>query len=153
MMKRKKRRSEAVPALVMIGPVTLWLIAFVAVPLLYVVFMTFCSLDNNYNLVFSFTLDNYRRLFNPDYVQIYGQSLIIAFATTVLCILIGYPFAFLIARTFTKKKAMLYMLVIIPFWTNSLIRIYGWRTFLGTNGWLNNVLTGLGSGSEPVQFL
>ena len=72
MMKRKKRRSEAVPALVMIGPVTLWLIAFVAVPLLYVVFMTFCSLDNNYNLVFSFTLDNYRRLFNPDYVQIYG---------------------------------------------------------------------------------
>ena len=76
MMKRKKRRSEAVPALVMIGPVTLWLIAFVAVPLLYVVFMTFCSLDNNYNLVFSFTLDNYRRLFNPDYVQIYGQSLI-----------------------------------------------------------------------------
>lgn len=141
------------PALVMIGPVTLWLIAFVAVPLLYVVFMTFCSLDNNYNLVFSFTLDNYRRLFNPDYVQIYGQSLIIAFATTVLCILIGYPFAFLIARTFTKKKAMLYMLVIIPFWTNSLIRIYGWRTFLGTNGWLNNVLTGLGIVSEPVQFL
>lgn len=153
MMKRKKRRSEAVPALVMIGPVTLWLIAFVAVPLLYVVFMTFCSLDNNYNLVFSFILDNYRRLFNPDYVQIYGQSLIIAFATTVLCILIGYPFAFLIARTFTKKKAMLYMLVIIPFWTNSLIRIYGWRTFLGTNGWLNNVLTGLGIVSEPVQFL
>ena len=106
MMKRKKRRSEAVPALVMIGPVTLWLIAFVAVPLLYVVFMTFCSLDNNYNLVFSFTLDNYRRLFNPDYVQIYGQSLIIAFATTVLCILIGYPFAFLIARTFTKGDAV-----------------------------------------------
>ena len=153
MIKRKKRKGEAVPALVMIGPVTLWLIAFVAVPLLYVVFMTFCSLDNNYNLVFSFTLDNYRRLFNPDYVQIYGQSLIIAFATTVLCILIGYPFAFLIARTFTKKKAMLYMLVIIPFWTNSLIRIYGWRTFLGTNGWLNNVLTGLGIVSEPVQFL
>ena len=60
MIKRKKRKGEAVPAMVKIGPVTLWLIAFVAVPLLYVVFMTFCSLDNNYNLVFSFTLDNYR---------------------------------------------------------------------------------------------
>ena len=153
MKKKKNFRGNTLPALVMVGPVTLWLLLLVAVPLIYVVFMTFCSLDSNYNLVFTFTLDNYKRLFEANYVQIYGQSLLIAFATTVICIVVGYPFAFLIARVFTKRKAILYMLVIIPFWTNSLIRIYGWRTFLGTNGFLNNILTKLHLVSEPVEFL
>ncbi|MDO5389180.1 MAG: ABC transporter permease, partial [Clostridia bacterium] len=68
-------------------------------------------------------------------------------------IILAYPFSFLIARTVSKRKALLYMLVIIPFWTNSLIRIYGWRTFLGTNGWLNNILQALNITSEPIEFL
>lgn len=153
MEKRKNFRGNTLPALVMVGPVTLWLLLLVAVPLIYVIFMTFCSLDANYNLVFTFTLDNYKRLFDANYVQIYAQSLFIALFTTLICIIAGYPFAFLIARVFTKKKAVLYMLVIIPFWTNSLIRIYGWRTFLGTSGWLNNTLTKLHLISEPAEFL
>ena len=150
---KNQMRSDKIPAMVMVGPVTLWLIALVAIPLLYVIIMTFCSLDENYNVIFRFTLNNYKRLLDADYMQIYGQSLIIALLTTVICILLAYPFAFLIARVFTKRKAILYMLVIIPFWTNSLIRIYGWRTFLGTNGWLNTVLTGLHLRAEPVEFL
>lgn len=153
MKKKKKFRGNTLPALVMVGPVTLWLLLLVAVPLIYVVFMTFCSLDSNYNLVFSFTLENYKRLFDANYVQIYVQSLLIAFFTTLICVVVGYPFAFLIARVFTGKKAILYMLVIIPFWTNSLIRIYGWRTFLGTNGWLNTVLMKLHLVSEPLELL
>ena len=83
---KKKLRKNILPTMAMVGPVTLWLILFVAVPLIYVIFMTFCSLDENYNLVFSFTLDNYKRLFDTNYVQIYGQSLLIAFVTTVICI-------------------------------------------------------------------
>lgn len=153
MKKKKKFRGNTLPALVMVGPVTLWLLLLVAIPLIYVVFMTFCSLDSNYNLVFSFTLENYKRLFDANYVQIYVQSLLIAFFTTLICVIVGYPFAFLIARVFTGKKAILYMLVIIPFWTNSLIRIYGWRTFLGTNGWLNTVLMKLHLVSEPLELL
>lgn len=153
MKTKKKFRGSTIPALVMVGPVTLWLLLLVAIPLIYVVFMTFCSLDADYNLVFSFTLDNYKRLFDANYIQIYAQSLLIAFSTTLICIVVGYPFAFLIARVFTRKKAILYMLVIIPFWTNSLIRIYGWRTFLGMNGWLNTVLTKFHLVSEPVEFL
>ena len=137
----------------MAGPVTLWLAFFVAIPLIYVFIMSFCSIDEAYNVVFKFTTANYRRLFDPNYVQIYGTSLIVAFLTTAICIIIGYPFSFLIARTTSKYKALLYMLIIIPFWTNSLIRIYGWRTFLGTNGWLNTILTTLHITSEPVQFL
>lgn len=146
-------KSNALPSIVTVGPVTLLLVLLVAIPLIYVAVMSFCSIDDYYNVVFQFTTKNYARLVNVDYLKIYGQSLVIAAITTILCILIGYPFSYLIARTKSKKKKLLYMLVIIPFWTNSLIRIYGWRTFLGTNGWLNNVLQFLHLTSEPVDFL
>lgn len=152
-MNKHKWRSSTLPSLVMVGPVTLWLLFFIAIPLIYVCVMSFCSLDEYYNVTFQFTLENYRRLFDINYVKIYGQSVLIAFLTTILCILVGYPFAFLIARTKSKKKSLLYMLVIIPFWTNSLIRIYGWKTFLGTNGWLNSALQFLHITSEPLELL
>ena len=154
-MKKSKHelKSNTIPALVTVGPVTVCLILLVAVPLIYVGVMSFCSIDNYYNVVFEFTTKNYARLVSVDYLKIYGQSLVIAFLTTVLCILIGYPFSYLIARTKSKKKRLLYMLVIIPFWTNSLIRIYGWRTFLGTNGWLNHLLQFLHITRSPVDFL
>lgn len=150
---RHEWKSNLLPALVMVGPVTLVLVFLVAVPLLYVGVMSFCSIDEYYNVVFKFSAENYARLLNADYLKIYGQSLVVAFITTVLCILIGYPFSYLIARTKSKRKTLLYMLVIIPFWTNSLIRIYGWRTFLGTNGWLNELLQFLHLTGEPVDFL
>lgn len=146
-------RANTLPALLMVGPVTLIMILLIAVPLTYVAVMSFCSIDEYYNVTFKLTLDNYIRLVNTDYLKIYAQSLGIAVVTTILCILIGYPFSYWIARTKSKKKKILYMLVIIPFWTNSLIRIYGWRTFLGTSGWLNSVLMGLHIVKEPVDFL
>lgn len=146
-------RSNTLPSITTVGPVTLWLMFFVAIPLLYVFVMSFCSIDTSYNIVFKFTTANYARLLDPNYIQIYITSIIVALLTTVLCILIGYPFSFLIARTKWKHKALLYMMVIIPFWTNSLIRIYGWRTFLGSNGWLNNMLMALNLTSAPVEFL
>ncbi len=146
-------KSNTLPALVTVGPLTLILVLLVAIPLIYVVVMSFCSIDQYYNVEFKFTLDNYKRLISPDYMKIYGQSLLIALVTTLLCILIGYPFAYIIARTKSKKKRLLYMLVIIPFWTNSLIRIYGWRTFLGNNGWLNSILQTLHITNEPITFL
>ncbi len=153
-MTRHNMRSTVIPAAVMVGPVVLWLAFFVAIPLIYVFIMSFCSIDKNtFSVVYRFSFDNYKRLADPNYVQIYIQSLVIAALTTVLCIVLAYPFSYLIARTVSRKKAVLYMLVIIPFWTNSLIRIYGWRTFLGTNGWLNSLLQLLHITSEPVEFL
>lgn len=146
-------RSNTLPALVMVGPVSLCMVLLVAIPLIYVAVMSFCSIDEFYNVVFQFTFSNYKRLISLDYLKIYGQSILIALFTTVLCILVGYPFSYLIARTKSKKKRLLYMLVIIPFWTNSLIRIYGWRTFLGNNGWLNMALQFLHLTDGPVNFL
>ncbi|MGN0415323.1 MAG: ABC transporter permease [Agathobacter sp.] len=146
-------KSNTLPALVMVGPVTVMLILLVAIPLIYVGVMSFCTTDEYYNVVFKFSLKNYAQLLSPDYVKIYMQSIVVAFVTTVLCILIGYPFAYIIARTKSRKKNLLYMLVIIPFWTNSLIRIYGWRTFLGSQGWLNSILQFLHITSEPLDLL
>lgn len=150
---RHEWRSNSLPALVMVSPIAAVMICLVIIPLIYVVIMSFCSIDENYNVVFNFTLKNYAMLIDPSYIHIYVQSLIIAFTTTVICVLVAYPFSFLIARTKIRKKNILYMLVIIPFWTNSLIRIYGWRTFLGTNGWLNNMLIRMHIVNEPVDFL
>ncbi len=149
----RKFRSAVLPILTMVGPVSLWLLFFVAVPLLYVMVMSFCSIDSNYDIVFSFTLANYHSLLDADYLQIYVQSLVIAILATAICLLLGYPFAFLISRTFQSKKTILYMMVIIPFWTNSLIRIYGWRTFLGASGWLNLLLESLHLINSPLELL
>ena len=156
-MKNKKSKHElranTIPALFTVGPVTLLMILLVAVPLVYVGIMSFCSLDEFYNVTYDFTFDNYKRLINADYIKIYVQSIVIALVTTLICIIIAYPFSYVIARTKSRKKQLLYMLVIIPFWTNSLIRVYGWRTFLGTSGWLNGLLVALNLVEEPLDFL
>ncbi len=149
----KKPNGDTLSAFVMVGPVTLIMILLVAVPLIYVAVMSFCSIDEYYNVIPRFTPENYVRLMDADYLKIYARSVVIALITTVLCILIGYPFSYVIARTESRRKKILYMLVIIPFWTNSLIRIYGWRSFLGTSGWLNTMLVSLHIVSEPVEML
>ncbi len=146
-------RANTLPAIITVGPVALIMLLLVAAPLMYVGVMSFCSIDEYYNVTHDLTLGNYVRLANTDYLKIYVQSLLIAFITTILCILIGYPFSYIIARSKSRFKRIFYMLVIIPFWTNSLIRIYGWRSFLGTNGWLNSSLVSLGIVSEPIDFL
>lgn len=156
-MKHKKTKHEfranTLPALITVGPVTLIMVLLIAVPLIYVAVMSFCSIDEFYNVTFKFTLQNYVRLANADYLKIYAQSIAIALITTIICILVGYPFSYIIARTKSRKKKILYMLVIIPFWTNSLIRIYGWRNFLGSSGLLNGLLMKIGLVSQSVDFL
>ncbi len=151
--RHRRFRSNTLPALVTVGPVTLWLLAFIAVPLLYILIMGFCTTDAYYNVVYSFTLDNFQAMLDPEYLKIYGQSILIAAISTAVCLVLAYPFSYLISRTFKSKKTLLYMLIIIPFWTNSLVRIYGWRTFLSASGQLNGFLMGIGLTSEPVQFL
>lgn len=148
-MKLKKMIAPTV----MVGPLSLWLVVLVMVPLVYVIVMSFCGLDEWGNVAYTFTLKNYKSLIDPSYLKIYSQSLYIAFFTTFACILFGYPFAYFIARTTSKHRNMFYLLVIIPFWTNSLIRVYGWRTLLGTTGWINTALQAIGAINEPLSLL
>ncbi|MCR5320752.1 MAG: ABC transporter permease [Lachnospiraceae bacterium] len=146
-------RSNTLPAMITVGPVCILLLFLVVAPLILVAVMSFSQTDEFYNVVYRFTTENYRKLVSVEYIKIYSRSLGISFVTTLLCVLIGYPFSYLIARTRSKSKKLLYMLVIIPFWTNSLIRIYGWRTFLGNSGWLVKILQFFHIIREPVDFL
>lgn len=151
--KKMRFRSRTLPAVLTVGPVSLWLVLFVAIPLIYVFVMSFCSIDEYYNVTYKFTLKNYAQLLDVNYLKIYGQSLFIALITTVITLVLAYPFSYIISRTKSKWKNLLYMLVIIPFWTNSLIRIYGWKTFLSSSGWLNNLLMALHLTNSPIDFL
>lgn len=149
----KRLRGETLAAFTMVAPAALWLFVFVAVPLIYVLCLSFCGQDEFGNAVFEFTTKNYANLFNADYLQIYLRSVLIAGATTALCVAVGYPFAYIIARTSSRHKSVFYMLVIIPFWTNSLVRVYGWKTFFSGSGWLSSVLMGLGLIDAPIDLL
>ena len=108
-------RSNTLPALLTVGPVTLVLVLLVAIPLIYVVVMSFCSIDQYYNVQMQFTFDNYKRLVSANYLKIYAQSIMIAFVTTLLCILIGYPFSYIIARTHSKRKQLFHHPVLDKF--------------------------------------
>lgn len=99
------------------------------------------------------TLENYRRLMNTMYIQIFEKSFIIAGVSTLLCLIIGYPFAFIIARMHGRLKSFLLLLVIIPFWTSSLIRSYALIAIIKAKGILNSILIALGIIHHPLQIL
>jgi len=114
---------------------------------------SFLTPDSNNLVSFKFTLSNYAALFNPAYLKILLQSLYLAGSCTFLCLIIGYPFAFIIARSKSKHRALLLLLVIIPFWTSSLIRTYAIMALIKAKGILSGLLLFLGIIHHPLQIL
>lgn len=136
-----------------LSPLVVWLSILVAVPLLFVVVIGFLSRGTYGNVEFKFTLDNYVRIFDSMYLKMLLSSLWLSLVTTVICLAAGYPFAYFIANAPQKIRGILLMLIIIPFWTNSLIRTYAWIILLRTSGIINSYLMQFGIISEPIQFL
>jgi spermidine/putrescine transport system permease protein len=134
-------------------PMYLWAIAFVFVALLYVIGLSFLTRGENMGVTGEVTIRNYARLLDPQYLRVLLNSLQLALITTVACILAGYPFGYFMARLRPRARAIVMMLVIVPFWTNALIRIYGWRILLIANGPLNSALLSLGIISQPLKLL
>ena len=100
------------------------------------------------------TLDNYRFLTEDNlYWVSYLKSIKIAFISTLMCLLIGYPMAYGIARAKPRTRNILLMLVILPFWTSFLLRVYAWIGLLGKNGLVNSLLLNIGLIESPIQFL
>lgn len=150
-MSRKGKKTTSL--ITMVGPVTFWLLVFVAIPLIYVFLISFMKKGVYGDIEFAFTLENYVQVFDPLYIKVFGSSLLMALETTALCILIGYPFAYFIAKKTERQKTILMMLVIIPFLTNSLIRTYGWTILLRTEGIINNILLKLHLIEEPLKLM
>ena len=130
-----------------------WLIFFVLIPNLLVLTVSFLTRDSSDFYALPFTLDNYMNLFNPLYAQVVWNSLYMSGIATIICLLIGYPFAFMVSKINPKYRPFLLFLVVLPFWTNSLIRIYGMKIFLGVKGVLNTMLMNMGILSEPIRIL
>ncbi len=130
-----------------------WLIFFVLVPNALVLTVSFLTRDSSNFYALPLTFESYARLFEPLYAQVVWNSLYMSGIATIICLIIGYPFAFMIAKISPKYRALLLFLVVLPFWTNSLIRIYGMKIFLGVKGILNEALLGLGVIAEPIRIL
>jgi len=135
------------------GLIWFWLGLFVLVPLLMLLTASFLQRGETEFIKFAFTLENYQRIFNPIYLDVFWNSFYLAAMTTLFCLVLGYPFAFLLARVTGKYKHLLLLFVIIPFWTSSLIRTYAMVIIFKTNGVMNSFLQWLGIIQEPIQLL
>lgn len=102
----------------------IWLGLMVFIPNLLVLLASFLSKDPKYFLSLPLNLENYKALFDTVLFGVILKSLNIAFFTTVFCLVVGYPFAYFIARAPKEWRSLFLMLIIVPFWTNSLIRNY-----------------------------
>lgn len=143
--------------LLLLFPGTFWLVIFFVVPLLIVLMYSFLERGTYGGVTWIFTLHNYQRLLGDRnsyiYLGVLWRSLWLAFLTTTACLLIGYPLAFFIATRSPHWKNALLLLVIIPFWTNFLVRTYAWIVLLQSKGVINVALQSLQIINEPLNLL
>ncbi|MBU0656674.1 MAG: spermidine/putrescine ABC transporter permease PotB [Gammaproteobacteria bacterium] len=130
-----------------------WLGLFVLVPHVLVLVTSVLTPDPQHLAVWPVTLDSWARLFDPLYVEVFWHSLWLSAVTTVICLLLGYPFAWILAKLPGVWRGVLLFLMIVPFWTNSLIRTYAIKLILGNKGLVNTLLVGAGITDKPVELL
>ena len=130
-----------------------WLTLFVLVPNLMIIGTSFLTRDEANLIELTFTFDNYLRLLDPLYAKVLMHSFYMAIIATLLCLVIGYPFAYIVAKMPEKWRPFMLFLVIVPFWTNSLIRTYGLKIVLGTQGILNKSLMAMEIIDKPMRLM
>lgn len=151
--KKKSKKGVFGNVLLTIGPMSLWTVLFFVFPFIYIILVSFCSRDQFGNIVYSFSLGAYKTLTKTVYLQVIFRTLKMAAIVTVLVTLIAYPYAYFCSRASKKIQNLLIIAVMIPFWINSLLRIYAIMNFTSKNGLINNFLMGMGIIKEPIQIL
>jgi len=136
-----------------IGSTWVWLGAFALLPWLALFLVSLLDRSDVHFFIPVLTLQNYQQLLGPVFLNVLRDSLRLAFLSTLFCLLVGYPFAYYIARANPKWRPWLLLLVIIPFWTNSLIRTYSLILMIGAQGMVNKALLGLGIIDTPLRML
>ncbi|MBN1622852.1 MAG: ABC transporter permease [Clostridia bacterium] len=132
-------------------PYTFWMAVFVIVPLMLVFLYSITKGDIHNFSSLEFSLDSYKRVAEPLYLKVIGNSFFLALISTVFCFLLGYPVAMIIARTDQKFRNKLLMFIIIPMWMNFLLRTYAWMAILSPNGVLNRFLATIGL--TPLEIM
>ncbi|ACY51642.1 spermidine/putrescine ABC transporter permease PotB [Vibrio diabolicus] len=148
MISKKINLQNAIIALI-VG----WLTLFVLVPNVMIIGTSFLTRDEANLIEMTFTFDNYLRLLDPLYAKVLMHSFYMAIVATLLCLVIGYPFAYIVAKMPEKWRPFMLFLVIVPFWTNSLIRTYGLKIVLGTQGILNKSLMAMEIIDKPLRIM
>ncbi len=134
-------------------PVLVYTFILILLPLLYILFLSFCKSDSYGGIIYTFTLSNYLNIFDITYIKMFIKSSLIAILATFICILISYPFA-LVLRTKSKHiQNLCTKLIMVPFLTNSLIRTYGWIILLRKNGIINTALINSGIIYTPLSLM
>jgi spermidine/putrescine transport system permease protein len=170
-MLQRLRENKSAQGTLLALPTMLWMMGLLIIPLILTAVVSFGQRSPDGNVIYSFSLDNYARLFgystncdngqascfDPLYISIMGRSLSLAFNTTVLVILLAYPLAYFIARAQPKKRNTYLFLVLIPLWTNFVIRVYAWMILLRQEGVINMVLGSIAHlfniPFEPLEML
>lgn len=134
-------------------PLVLFTLIFVLGPIIYMVVLSFLTRAETWGVVNEFTLKNYIDILEPVYLNTFVQSLELAFLTTIIVAVIGYAFGYFMAKLPPRRRKLMMMLVMVPFWTSSLIRLYGWMTIFRANGLLDKLLMLLGIIDEPLKLL
>ncbi|SHE53391.1 ABC transporter permease [Clostridium fallax] len=142
-MKKKNNNSLAA------YPYLIWSIIFIVIPLILVLFY---SLTTKTPEGTKFSLDNFKRLMDPLYIKVLLRSLELALKSTLLCLLLGYPVAYIISKLPLSKRNTIIMLFILPMWMNFLLRTYAWMSILGKNGVLNTILTSIGLPAMNILY-
>ena len=164
---RIRKKHSSLPAIAQAGPVSLWMILFVTIPMLFIVFISFMTRGTFGGVEYTPTLNSYKTLADVIYLNVILKSLRVAAVTTLVCLLLGYPFAYYIARKPADVASRLIMLLMIPLWTNSLMRLNAWMLLwtnslmrlnawmllFQTNGPVNQALLSLGLVQKPIMFL
>lgn len=130
-----------------------WLTIFALIPNLFLIITSVLTPGDSELVRLQLSLSNYLQLFNADFLQIFWRSFILAGICTLISLIIAFPFSYLIARATEKYKNILLLLVIIPFWTSSLIRSYAIMAILKTHGVLNKLLLFLNIIDQPIQIM
>jgi spermidine/putrescine transport system permease protein len=144
-MENKSNKRQNWRVFGLIFPSLFWLIVFFTIPLLIVLAMSFGERGTYGGVEWNLNLENFARFLNPEdplYLRIFGRTLYIAAITTVVSFLIGYPLAFWIASQSPKRRNTLILLLMVPFWTNFLVRTYAWILILRDQGLINTIWTG-----------
>jgi spermidine/putrescine transport system permease protein len=126
---------------------------FVVVPLCYIVVISFLERGEYFGVTNVFTFQNYVKMLDPMYGLVFRDAFIVALLTTVCTLLVAYPFSYAMARLKAKWRGLVMILLMAPFWLNSLIRLNGVMTLLRKNGIINSILMGMGIIEEPLQML
>ena len=135
-------------------PMLLWTVIFVGATIGYIILLSFLKRNPEGNgVIFEFTLENYAKLMQPGYFKVFSSTLLLGLETTLICIAIGYPFGLLMAKASGRMRSLLMLMVIVPFWTNALVRIYGWRILLMGDGLINKILMLLGFIEKPLKLM